>query len=232
MIRDKCLVIVILSITTLFFNFNRVFSEFSIFFICEKVIDGDTIRLSNGEKVRLIGVDTPEFCSPTKPVQFYTKEATVFTRKLVENKKVRLDYDEQRKDKYDRVLAYVYLEDGTFVNAEIIKQGYGFAYLRYPFKYLEQFKEHEEQAREKELGLWKGKGEMEFCWLEKQGRKPFKVYEMTNNLWGIKYDKFIKPRLTSEELVKVLENLRQWVNEYSEKDLTKILFENGWLKEK
>ena len=69
-------------------------------------------------------------------------------------KKVRLEYDWQRKDKYDRTLAYVYLEDGTFVNAEIIKQGYGHAYTRFPFKYLEEFREYEKEARENGRGLW------------------------------------------------------------------------------
>jgi hypothetical protein len=57
----------------------------------------------------------------------------------VAGKRVRLEYDQQRQDKYGRTLAYVYLENGTFVNAEIIRQGYGFAYTRYPFKYLSNF---------------------------------------------------------------------------------------------
>jgi endonuclease YncB( thermonuclease family) len=206
-----------------------IFSNHDLF-ICEKVIDGDTIRLSNGEKVRLIGVDTPEFYHPLKPIEFYTKEATAFTKKLVEGKKVRLEYDNEKRDKYGRLLAYVYLEDGTFLNAEIIKQGYGFAYTKYPFKYLEQFKEYEKQAREKELGLWKGKGEMEFRWLMKQRRKPIELYEMANNLWGIRYKDFIKPRVKNEELTEVLRELRQWINEYSEKDLANQLYENGWLK--
>ncbi len=74
---------------------------------------------------------------------------------MVEGKQVRLDYDWQRKDKYRRTLAYVYLQDGTFLNLEIIKQGYGFAYTKYPFKYLEQFRQAERDAREMKRGLWK-----------------------------------------------------------------------------
>jgi len=219
-------------VLTLFFCFFKSFSFSADWSICSKVIDGDTIHLENGEKVRLIGVDTPEFSHPIKPVQFYTREATIFTKKLIEGKKIRLEYDEQKRDKYDRLLAYVYLEDGTFINAEILKQGYGFAYTKYPFKYLDQFKEYEKSAREQELGLWKGKGELEFRWLEKQGRKPFKIYEMANNLWGIRYEEFIKPRVTSEDLAKTLEDLRQWVNEFSNRDLAKQLYQNGWLKTK
>jgi len=73
---------------------------------------------------------------------------------MVEGKKVKLEYDWQRKDRYGRTLAYVYLEDGTHLNAEIIKQGYGFVYTKYPFKYLEEFRKYERKAREEGKGLW------------------------------------------------------------------------------
>lgn len=127
------------------------------FHLCTRVIDGDTIVVeidNKQEKVRLIGVDTPETVHPEKPVQYFGKEASLFTKNMVEGKKVRLEYDWQRRDKYGRLLAYVYLEDGTFLNAEIIKQGYGFAYTRFPFKYLEEFRKYEREAREKNRGLW------------------------------------------------------------------------------
>ena len=121
---------------------------------CTRVVDGDTIILDGNERVRLIGVDTPETVHPSKPVEFFGKEASAFIRRMVEGKKVRLEYDWQRIDKYGRTLAYVYLEDGTFLNAEIIKQGYGHAYTKYPFKYLEDFRKYEQEAREKCQGLW------------------------------------------------------------------------------
>lgn len=120
----------------------------------KQVIDGDTISLGNGEKVRLIGVDTPETKHPQKPVERFGKEAYLFTKRMVEGKEVRLEYDWQRKDRYGRLLAYVYLIDGAFLNAEIIKQGYGFAYTKYPFKYLDEFKRYEKEAREQRKGLW------------------------------------------------------------------------------
>ena len=123
--------------------------------LCTRVVDGDTIIVEKIGKVRLIGVDTPETKHPKKPVEYFGKEASAFTKRMVEGKKVRLEYDWQRKDKYRRTLAYVYLEDGTFLNAEIIKQGYGYAYTKYPFKYLEQFRKYEKEAREKRIGLWK-----------------------------------------------------------------------------
>lgn len=122
--------------------------------ICTRVVDGDTIILSNGEKVRLIGVDTPETVRPNYPVEYYGKEASAFTKKMAEGKPVRLEYDWQQRDKYGRLLAYVYLMDGTFINAEIIQQGYGHAYTRFPFKFLDQFRQYEKEAREAKRGLW------------------------------------------------------------------------------
>ena len=124
-------------------------------FKVKRVIDGDTLLLTNGERVRLIGVDTPETKHPQKPVQYFGKEAYLFTKRMVEGKEVRLEYDWQRKDRYGRLLAYVYLMDGTFLNAEIIKQGYGFAYIKYPFRYMEEFRQYEREARENERGLWR-----------------------------------------------------------------------------
>ena len=118
-------------------------------------INGDTIVLDGNEKVRLIGVDTPETKHPSKPVEYFGKEASAFTARMVEGKKVRLEYDWQRQDKYGRTLAYVYLEDGTSLNAEIVKQGYGHAYTKYPFKYLDEFRQYEREARENNRGLWK-----------------------------------------------------------------------------
>ena len=121
----------------------------------KRVIDGDTLLLTNGERVRLIGVNTPETKHPQKPVERFGKEAYLFTQRMAEGKEVRLEYDWQKRDKYDRLLAYVYLRDETFLNAEIIKQGYGFAFTKYPFKYLEEFRKYEREARENKRGLWK-----------------------------------------------------------------------------
>ena len=120
-----------------------------------RVIDGDTLVLDGGEKLRLIGVDTPETVDPRKPVQHFGKEASAFTRKLAEGKKVRLEGYKKNADKYQRSLAYVFLEDGTLLNAEIIKQGYGFAYTKYPFQRMEEFRKYEREARESQKGLWK-----------------------------------------------------------------------------
>jgi micrococcal nuclease len=109
----------------------------------KRVVDGDTLFLANGEYVRLIGVDTPETKHPEKPVEYFGEEACSFTKKLAEGKEARLEYDQTRRDRYGRILAYVYLLDGTLLNAEIIKQGYGFDYTKYPFKYMGEFGKYE-----------------------------------------------------------------------------------------
>jgi len=149
---------------------NRKFSTFVIpvlilFFLLstshaeiykvKRVIDGDTLLLINGERVRLIGVDTPETKHPQKPVQYFGREAYLFTKEMVDGKEARFEFDRQKRDRYGRLLAYVYLLDGTFLNAEIIKQGYGFAYTRFPFKYMEEFRRYEREARDKRKGLWR-----------------------------------------------------------------------------
>ena len=120
-----------------------------------RVVDGDTLLLDRNERVRLIGVDTPETVDPRRPVERFGKEASDFTKRMAEGKKVRLEYDQDRRDRFGRTLAYVYLEDGTFLNAEIVKQGYGHAYTQFPFKYLKEFRGYEREAREAQRGLWK-----------------------------------------------------------------------------
>ncbi|MBI3616217.1 MAG: thermonuclease family protein [Candidatus Omnitrophica bacterium] len=121
----------------------------------QRAVDGDTVLLSMGERVRYIGVDTPELHHPRKPVQFYGREAMEFNRNLVEGKSVRLEFDVERYDKYNRLLAYVYLPDGTFVNAELVRQGYARLMTIPPnVKHAELFRKLQAEAREAGRGLW------------------------------------------------------------------------------
>jgi micrococcal nuclease len=119
--------------------------------LCVRVVDGDTLELDGGERVRLIGVDTVD---PRRPVQYFGKEASAFTRRLAQGKTVRLEYDQDTQDRYGRTLAYVYLPDGAFLNAEIIRQGYGHAYTQFPFRYQAEFLALERAARAQGRGLW------------------------------------------------------------------------------
>lgn len=125
-----------------------------------RIIDGDTIVLSISEKntkVRLIGVDTPETVHPQKQVEAYGCEASEFTKNLLKGEQVTLEYESgpSKLDKYGRLLAYVYrYPDGLFVNLEIVRQGYGHAYTKYPFQHMESFCSYEKNAREVGKGLW------------------------------------------------------------------------------
>jgi len=121
--------------------------------------DGDTIVVDmNGkeERIRLIGVDTPETQDPRKPVQCFGYAASEFTKQLIGTSTVRLEADalSSNRDRYNRLLRYVYLPDSRLVNAEIIKQGYGFAYTSFPFTKLDEFKNYETEARNGNKGLW------------------------------------------------------------------------------
>lgn len=155
-----------------------------------RCIDGDTLQLSNGEKVRLIGVDTPESKNNAKTrrdakgtgqdikkITEMGKEAVAFTRKLIEGKQVRLEYDVQKKDKYGRTLAYVFHDTGIrepgfkkdywlvstdhegqrsdFINAELVLAGYAQVMTVPPnMKYQELFVTLQKTAKEKKRGLW------------------------------------------------------------------------------
>jgi micrococcal nuclease len=121
--------------------------------------DGDTITVDMNktiERIRFIGVDTPETQDPRVPVQCFGKAATTFTTSLIGNNPVRLEADSlnTNRDRYSRLLRYVYLPDGRLVNEEIIKAGYGFAYTLFPFEKLATFRDLERQAREQNIGLW------------------------------------------------------------------------------
>ena len=122
--------------------------------------DGDTIRVQQGsavETVRFIGMDTPEVKDPRKPVQCYGEQASNETKSLLTGKSVRLVADSigDNRDKYHRLLRYVYLPDGTFVNELLVKKGYAFAYIVFPFDKMDQFKQDEAQAHAAGEGLWK-----------------------------------------------------------------------------
>jgi endonuclease YncB( thermonuclease family) len=123
------------------------------------VYDGDTIAvdmMGTTEKVRLIGVDTPETHDPDVPVQCYGPEASNFSEINLLGKEVRLETDDQNqnRDRYERLLRYVYLRDGRLWNKVLIDEGYGFAYLRFPFTKLSTFRDSETIASINKKGLW------------------------------------------------------------------------------
>lgn len=135
----------------------------------KRVIDGDTLQLETGERLRLIGIDTPEMHESDKlyrdsqrteqdiaTIKELGRRAKEFTKNLVEGKRVSLEFDVEKFDKYGRLLAYVYLKDGTFVNAKIVEEGYASLMTIPPnVKYADLLLKLYQEARNNRRGLWK-----------------------------------------------------------------------------
>jgi micrococcal nuclease len=138
-------------------------------------VDGDTVRvriagappgLGALETIRLIGVDTPETVHPRQPVQRFGREASDYTKTRLLNKTVYLAFDWNLRDRYGRLLAYVYTAagDGTNArcfNAALIRDGYAHAYTRFAFQFIEEFRALEAEARRETRGLWGPQGSTE-----------------------------------------------------------------------
>jgi micrococcal nuclease len=125
-----------------------------------KTTDGDTIDVEvagKSQRVRLLGVDTPETKDPRKPVQCFGKEASTYTKRMLENTIVRLEVDptQDATDMYGRWLRYVFLPDGTNFNEQLIAQGYAYEYtFKKPGQYQTALKQAESTARNERRGLW------------------------------------------------------------------------------
>jgi len=124
-----------------------------------KIVDGDTIYVAGNRKVRYIGMDTPETHHPTKGLQPYGIEATEANRRLVEGQRVLLVKDVSETDRYGRLLRYVFLPDGTFVNLKLVEDGYARVATFPPdVEYADLFLQAERKAREGNRGLWEVNG--------------------------------------------------------------------------
>ena len=122
--------------------------------VVARIVDGDTIVLTDGRKVRYIGIDTPETKHPTKPEGCYGREATAKNTELVAGKMVELEKDVSETDRYGRLLRYVYV-DGQMVNELLVAQGFATASTYPPdVKYQEKLAAAQKQAQAEKLGLW------------------------------------------------------------------------------
>jgi micrococcal nuclease len=125
-----------------------------------RVSDGDTIVVSidgKDEKVRLIGVNTPESVDPRRKVECFGRESAQKLRAIIGNNGVRLEGDQTQtdRDRYGRLLRYVYLPNGIFVNLQLIQEGFAYEYTyNKPYKYQVQFREAQTNAANAKLGLW------------------------------------------------------------------------------
>lgn len=141
-------------------NTNPISSELSGFPKVIKVIDGDTLNIEmdgNMQTVRLIGLNTPETVDPRKPVECFGKEASDKAKELLTGKRVMIEKDPSQGDydKYQRLLAYVFMEDGTNFNKYMIENGFGYEYTyNLPYKYQKEFKAAQGLAKSEKRGLW------------------------------------------------------------------------------
>jgi len=128
------------------------------------VVDGDTIKvtipeprplyLREKETLRLLGVDAPESSVSPRPEGFFGAEATAYVRKSLEGQSLLLAFDRDLRDRYGRVLAYIFLPDGSCFNLHLIEHGYAAAYLDYPFALQKEFARAGSVAAAEKKGMW------------------------------------------------------------------------------
>ncbi len=123
--------------------------------VVKSVVDGDTIKLTDGRTLRYIGVDTPETVDPRREVGCYGREASNYNKLLTTGKTVYLERDVSDTDRYGRLLRYVYLQSGEMVNEMLVREGYALASAYPPdIAHQETLEDLERQAREKKINLW------------------------------------------------------------------------------
>jgi len=146
--RKSYLIIIIVSLITFGFAhppYHQV----------KHVIDGDTILLETGEQVRYLGIDAPEFGHDGEPNQFMAVEASHFNRVAVGKSQVRLEFDQEKKDRHGRLLAYVFLEDGDMVNVLLVRKGFARVLVVKPnLKYFTLLLDAQRAAMRDRIGLW------------------------------------------------------------------------------
>lgn len=125
------------------------------FYRVEKVFDGDTILLANGQKVRFLGVNTPEVAGRNKSSEVGGEQAKAWLKRYLEGKKVSLQGDVEKQDKYQRTLAHVFTEDKQHVNLELVRRGLAAINIYPPnLKYVDALVEAQQQAESSRLGIW------------------------------------------------------------------------------
>ena len=147
---------------TFLFFFAQAQLQENTWYKVSKITDGDTfyVMTKNSEKfkIRLIGINAPESYNVGKKFrkEYFGKEAKIFVTNLLKNKKVKLTFDVQKTDRYGRILAYAYLENGVFLNQYLVENGFAVVATFPPnVKFVEVFTKAEKSARNKKLGLWK-----------------------------------------------------------------------------
>jgi endonuclease YncB( thermonuclease family) len=121
----------------------------------KRVIDGDTIELKSGEKIRLIGINSPEVANRYSEAQPGGEAARAYLKKLLRSPELLLEYDEEQRDRYDRLLAHCFSEQGDYLNAKLVEAGHATLTLTPPnLRYAERLQAAQQAAEKKRLGIW------------------------------------------------------------------------------
>jgi endonuclease YncB( thermonuclease family) len=153
-----------LALALTFFLLTAACSSAQAWYTVKWVNDGDTIVLTNGWRVRYIGIDAPEIDHENQKAQPYGYKAKSFNKKLVLSQKIGLEFDEERHDRYGRMLAYVFAVDGCFLNLRMLENGLAFYLYRRPnVKYDKHLLKAQQEAMKSQKGLWQN-------WKKRKGR--------------------------------------------------------------
>lgn len=205
------------------------------FYTVNKVYDGDTVKISDGRKIRLLGINTPEIEHAQQLEQAGGDLAKQWLSDKLLNKRIRLEYDQEKRDKYKRVLAHVFTEQGRHINADLVRLGYASANIYPPnLKYVNEILQAENSAQANKLGIWhypayqsKDTGELNKTnkrgWQRIKGRVS-RVYSTSKNHYlrldadfyiriNIKYSQYFAEL---EQLQGKLVEVRGWVRRYKE----------------
>ena len=140
------------------------------------VNDGDTIILANGKRVRYIGINAPEIDHEDQKAQPYGYQARSFNKEQVMSKRIRLEYDVERYDRYGRLLAYIFLQDGSFINARLLQAGLAFCLFRNPnVRYNTILLKAQQDAMNLKNGMWRNWNEKENKYIGNRGSRRFHI---------------------------------------------------------
>lgn len=171
----------------LFFPFQQA-SSAGTWYQVKWVIDGDTVVLANGQKVRYIGINAPELAHDGHKAEPYGDAAKLFNASLVDRKKIRLGFDRERNDQYERLLAYIFLKDDTFVNVEILSNGYAYLlYHRPNIKHNAVMLRSQRTAMSAKKGIWQN-------WTERKKKYVANKRSRRFHLPTCPFGKRIKPQ--------------------------------------
>ena len=163
-----------LTLSAIFFLVTAGYSSAQTRYVVKWVNDGDTIVLTNGWRVRYIGIDAPEIDHDNQKAQPYGYLARSFNKKLVGSQKIVLEFDEERHDRYGRLLAYIFLADGSCLNSRMLENGMAFYLYRRPnVKYDKRLLKKQQAAMKAQKGLWRNWKEVKSEYIGNQNSRRF-----------------------------------------------------------